>query len=386
MKFNTKLLHDVPSVDPLTGAASLPKYQVSTYHQEDIFNKQKYTYTRFGNPTVEALENGIATLENANFGLAFSSGMAAITTALMTLQAGDHVIAPKDIYGGAYQLIHDFLPNYGISSIFLEEMTAEEIGRNLKPNTKMIYIETPSNPLLKITDIREVVSIARKFQLKTVIDNTFMTPVGQTPLDLGVDMVIHSATKFINGHSDVVAGLIATNDEKIFSALKKRQITFGSILGPEDAWLVLRGLKTLGIRFERSAENAKKIAEFLATNKAVKKVYYPGLPTHEKSTVHFSQAQSGGAVLSFDLGSQQAIAVFCKNLTIPISAVSLGGVESILSYPATMSHACMSKQDRLAAGVTEGLVRLSVGIEDIGDLLDDLSNSLHQVEVMNIDE
>lgn len=373
---NTKLIHGYPVVDPHTGAASIPKYQTSTFNQQAIFESQEYSYTRFGNPTVAALEEGIAALEGAKHGFAFSSGMAAISTVLMLLESGNHLVVPKEVYGGTCQFVKDILPNYQITSSFVDYSDLEEVEKAITKDTRVLYIETPSNPLLKVADIKSLVQLAKKYDVLTVMDNTFMTPLYQKPLALGVDIVIESATKFLNGHSDVVAGLVALNDDQLEKSLRLHQKAFGAILGVEDAWLVLRGMKTMGIRMEKSCQNAQIIAEFLAGHPKIQNVYYPGLTSHPSYEVHQEQATSGGAVLSFDLGNEENVATMTEHLQLPIIAVSLGGVESIVSYPRTMSHACLSEEDRLEQGVTPGLLRLSCGIEDSEDLLKDIEQAL----------
>ncbi|GBG97519.1 trans-sulfuration enzyme family protein [Lactococcus termiticola] len=376
MGTNTELLHGYPVVDPYTGAASIPKYQTSTFNQQASGEHQEYSYTRFGNPTVSALEEAIKKLEHAAYGLAFSSGMAAISNVLMLLKAGDHAIFPHEVYGGTCQFAGEILPNYGIETSFIDMSSIEELEAAIQENTKLIYIETPSNPLLKVSDIKKIVQVAAKHKLLTVADNTFMTPLNQRPLDLGVDLVVESMTKFINGHSDVVAGLIATNDTRLYEKLYLFQKNFGGILGIEEAWLVLRGMKTLGLRMAKSVENAEKLAEFLSQHPKVSKVYYPSLAGHDNATVQKSQAKNGGAVLSFELKDEADLEKFIKNMKVPIYAVSLGGVETIISHPASMSHACLTAEERAEQGVTDGLLRMSCGIEDVEDLLADLEQAL----------
>ncbi|EPA0803296.1 PLP-dependent aspartate aminotransferase family protein [Enterococcus hirae] len=377
MNINTKILHDYPVIDPVTGASSIPKYQTSTFHQKNVFTHTGFSYTRFGNPTVEAAEKCIASLENAQFGLAFSSGMAAINAVLFLLSKGDHLVLGKNIYGGTFQSIHLFLARFGIDCTFVDETDIDSWQKAIKKETKMFYIETPSNPLLTITDIKKVTELANEYQILTVADNTFMTPISQHPLDLGVDIVIHSATKFINGHSDVVAGLVATNNEELYQQLKEHQKALGGILGPEDAWLLLRGVKTLGLRMEKSVRNASELANFLVNHPKVTNVYYPGLEQHAGHSIHQKQCEDCGAILSFEVDSVKQIETLFTHCRVPIVAVSLGGVESILSYPWAMSHASMSEKDRLAMGVTETLVRLSCGIEDVEDLIADLDDALN---------
>lgn len=385
MKTNTRLIHGYPMIDPHSGASSIPKYQCSTFHQKELFASQEHIYSRFSNPTVSALEECIATLEQANYGFAVASGMAAISTTLLLLKKGDHIIAPKDIYGGAYQLITDILPNYGIECTFVDCSNCQNIEKAIKPNTALIYLETPSNPLLKVTDIKAAVTIAKQHQLLTVIDNTFSTPLYQDPLAMGVDIVVHSGTKFLNGHSDVVAGFIVTDNDDLANRLELYQKTLGNILSVEDSWLVLRGIKTMGIRMDQSVNNALSLATFLEGHPKVKRVYYPGLATHPNYDIQLLQSKNGGAVLSFELADIQAVKSFTDAITLPIIAVSLGGVESILSYPATMSHACMTDEERSAQGISNSLLRLSCGIENIEDLLADFDKALtHCAEIHNI--
>lgn len=379
MKDNTKLIHGYPVFDDKTGASSIPLYQCSTFKQASIKDSQPYTYSRFGNPTRHALEEGIAAIEGGQFATAFSSGMGAISAVLLSFNQGDHLVMCKSIYGGTFQLVNEVMNRFGIEVTFVDETNLLDWEQAIRPNTRALYLETPSNPLLSVTDIAGVVALAKKHQLQTIIDNTFMTPLFQHPLKMGVDVVIHSATKFINGHSDVVAGLVITNDKNWAKQVVLQQKVLGSILSVEDCWLIMRGMKTMGLRMEQSAKSAEKISWLLNEHVAVKKVYYPGLPSHPGYEVHRKQASSGGAVLSFELENQAAVYAFAEALNLPIAAVSLGGVESILSYPTTMSHACVPKEEREKQGVTEGLLRLSVGIEDTEDLLEDLKQALNTI-------
>ncbi|EEY35976.1 trans-sulfuration enzyme family protein [Pseudoleptotrichia goodfellowii] len=379
MKFGTKIIHGYNMIDESTGASSISICQASTFHQSNIDDDQKYTYSRFGNPTREALEEAIACLEKGRYGLAFSSGMAAITAVLLSFSHGDHIVMCKDVYGGAFQLANEVFPRFGIEVTFVDETNLDEWEKAIKENTKAFYMETPSNPLLKITDIKGVVNIAKKHKLLTIIDNTFMTPQYQNPIPLGVDIVIHSATKFLNGHSDVVLGMIVTDAEDIYKELKKQQIVLGALPGVEECWLLMRGMKTMEIRMKKSSKTALKIAEYLEKHPKVEKVYYPGLKSHEGYETNKKQSLSGGAVLSFDLGCCEKVKKFFKEVKYPIVAVSLGGVESILSYPVKMSHACVPEEERLKMGVTSGLVRLSVGIEDAEDLIEDIEKALQSI-------
>lgn len=380
MEINTRLIHGYDVFDSTTGATAIPKFQASTFKQDDLETSQPFTYSRFANPTRKALEEAIAAIEGGKYGFAFSSGMATISAVLLQFNFGDHVIMCRSIYGGTFQLATQIMTRFGIEVTFVDETDLNAWEAAIKPNTKAIYLETPSNPLLKITDIKALVSLAKMHHVQTIIDNTFMTPQFQHPLALGVDVVIHSATKFINGHSDVVAGLVVVNDEQLANAIKTQQTVLGGVLGVEDSWLVMRGMKTMGIRMQQSAASAAKIASFLTRHPQVQTVHYPGSPHHEGFRIHQQQASSGGAVLSFELASQQEVFAFVKHLTLAVPAVSLGGVESIISYPATMSHACVPRDVRLKQGITDGLVRLSVGIEDCDDLLNDLAQGLQKLK------
>lgn len=380
MENNTKLIHGYRAFDETTGASSIPIYQCSTFKQTSIKEGQPYTYSRFGNPTRAALEEAVAAMENGNYAVAFASGMSAISAVLLSFDQGDHLVMCKSIYGGTFQLVNEVMQRFGIEITFVDETDLTAWEEAIRPNTKGLYLETPSNPLLSVTDIVGVVSIAKAHGLVTMIDNTFMTPQFQNPLDLGVDIVIHSATKFINGHSDVVAGLVITDDPVWHEQIFLQQKVLGGILGVEDCWLTMRGLKTMGLRMEQSVRSAEKISQMLEQHPAVKKVNYPGLKSHPGYEIQKQQASSGGAVLSFELADQEAVFAFAEALKIPIAAVSLGGVESILSYPVTMSHACVPKEEREKQGVTDGLLRLSVGIEDTADLLADLTQALAKTE------
>lgn len=368
-------------IDETTGASSIPKYQASTFHQGNFLHGQEFTYSRFGNPTISAAEEAIASLENGNYGVAFSSGVAAISAVLLLLSSGDHVIMCRDIYGGTYNIVKNALKRFNIEVSFVDEENVSAWEEEIKDNTKMLYIESPSNPLLKITDIRAVAQLGKENQLVSVCDNTFMTPYYQTPLDLGVDIVIHSATKYINGHSDVVAGFVVTNSERYFEKIRSQQINLGSVLGVEEAWLTMRGLKTLAIRMEKSEDNAKKIASYLSTcDHKVKEVFHPSLVNHLGREVHEKQAKGYGGILSFELENKECVACLFDAIKYPLVAVSLGGVESILSYPWSMSHGAMSPSEKLERGVTEGLVRFSTGIENADDLIQDLDQALDLVD------
>lgn len=378
-KFDTKLIHFGSEVDSATGASSVPIYQASTFHHHDIFNPPQHDYSRSGNPTRQALEDYIAVLEGGVQGFAFSSGMSAISTTFMLLSAGDHVIVTEDVYGGTYRLLTNILSRMNIEATFVDMTLPEQVKAALQPNTKAVYMETPSNPTLKITDIAEISAWAREHDLLSIVDNTFMTPYYQRPLELGTDIVVHSATKFLGGHSDVLAGLAVARDEPLAGRLKYLQNGLGTVLGAQDSWLLMRGMKTLGARMAHSEISARKLADWLSARSDIEAVFYPGLPNHPGREVHERQSAGYGAVVSFDVGSGERAKRLLSGVKLPLVAVSLGAVESILSYPAMMSHASMPPEVRAERGITDGLLRFSVGLEDIGDLIADLDDALRRI-------
>lgn len=380
LSIQTRLLHNQHKIDPTTGAVSVPIQHASTFHQFSFEEFGKYDYSRSGNPTRHALEEVIAELEGGVRGFAFASGMAAISTAFLLFEKGDHVLVTEDVYGGTFRVVTQILPKFGIDYTFVDMTNLDEVRASIRENTKMLYIETPSNPTMKVSDIRGLVAIAKEHDCLTFLDNTFMTPILQRPLDLGVDLVVHSATKFIGGHSDVIAGLAVAREEKLANELGYLQNAFGSVLGVQDCWLLLRGLKTLHVRMKQSAESAQKIAEWLTTVPQVKKVYYPGLATHPHHQLQQEQASSFGAVLSFELADKNAVKAVVEHVKLPVFAVSLGAVESILSYPAMMSHAAMPKEEREQRGITDGLLRLSVGLENVDELIADLEQAFSYID------
>jgi len=382
--FQTNLLHNKHKIDPATGAVSVPIQHASTFHQTDIDSFGKYDYSRSGNPTREALEEIIAELEEGCRGFAFSSGMAAISTAFLLLSKGDHVVITEDVYGGTFRMVSQVLTRFGISHTFVDMTNLEEIKNAIRPNTKLLYVETPSNPTLKVTDIKAVSELAKEHNALTFVDNTFLTPALQKPLTLGADIVLHSATKFLSGHSDVIAGLAVVKDPALAEKLASLQNSFGAVLGVQDAWLVLRGLKTLHVRLEHSVQAAMKLANFFKVHPLVNKVYYPGLVDHPQYSIQNAQAKSAGAVLSFELKNEAVMRTFVKNVKIPVFAVSLGAVESILSYPAKMSHAAMPENERSQRGITNSLLRLSVGLEHPDDLIQDFSQALEIARQSNL--
>ncbi|WP_313149848.1 aminotransferase class I/II-fold pyridoxal phosphate-dependent enzyme [Lysinibacillus capsici] len=358
------------------GAVNVPMYLSSTFHQESIDEFGEYDYARSGNPTRDALEKAVAELEGGVRAHAFSSGIAAVSAALMLLSQGDHIVMTEDVYGGTYRFVTKVLPRFGISHTFVDFTDLAAVEAAITPATKLLYMETPSNPTLGITDICGVVALAKQHHCLTFLDNTFMTPLHQRPLELGVDVVIHSATKFLSGHSDIIAGLTVTADDKLGQDLYFIQNSFGNILGVQDSFTLLQNIKTTDVRFSRSAESAQKIAVYLASNPLVEQVYYPGLASHPGYAIHQRQSTSPGAVLSFRLPSYAAAKALVEAMTIPVFAVSLGGVESILSYPAKMSHAAMEPEERAKRGITDGLLRFSVGLEHVDDLIADFAQAL----------
>ena len=359
-----------------TGAVNVPIYLSSTFHQESIDEFGPYDYSRSGNPTREALENTIAALEGGERGLAFASGIAAISSAFMLLSSGDHVVITEDVYGGTYRFVTEVLPKFGIEHTFADFTNLAAIEEAVQPNTKLIYIETPSNPRLGITDIEGVVQLAKANDCLTFLDNTFMSPLYQRPLELGVDIVLHSATKFLSGHSDIIAGLAVTKDAALGDRLAFLQNSFGAILGAQDSYTLIQGIKTLGARLTQSTQSAHEIATYLDNHSLVEEVFYPGLASHPGYEIHAKQSTSAGAVLSFRLPNRTITKLFVEQVKIPVFAVSLGGVESILSYPAQMSHAAMPKEEREKRGITDGLLRFSVGLEHVDDLIADFEQAL----------
>ncbi|MGM0896830.1 MAG: bifunctional cystathionine gamma-lyase/homocysteine desulfhydrase [Bacillota bacterium] len=376
MKPKTRLIHGGIFGDEATGAVSTPIYQVSTYKQEAVGKFKGYEYSRTGNPTRHALEELIADVEYGHAGFAFGSGMAAISSVMMLFSAGDHVILTDDVYGGTYRVMNKVLNRFGLEFTFVDTGDLEQVKAAVQENTKAIFIETPTNPLLKVTDIEAVATFAKGNGLLTIVDNTFMTPYFQNPISLGADIVLHSATKYIGGHSDVVAGLVVVNTSELAEELHFVQNSVGAILGPQDSWLLMRGLKTLGIRMEETNANAQQIAEFLDGHEAVEAVIYPGLDSHSGKALMEKQARGFGGMISFDVGSKEKADELLAKLKYFTLAESLGAVESLISVPAQMTHASIPEERRAELGITEGLVRISVGIEDVEDLIEDLKEAL----------
>ncbi|MBI5764178.1 MAG: cystathionine gamma-synthase [Planctomycetes bacterium] len=381
MKFATRAIHVGQEAEPVTGATIVPIFQTSTYTQEGIGQHKGYEYARTGNPTRTALEACLASLENAKYGLCFASGSAASATVMNLLSAGDHVICADDVYGGTYRLFELVFTRYGLQYSWVDMTNPENVAKAIRPNTKMLWIETPTNPLLSVVNIAAVAEIGRKHKCLTVVDNTFASPYLQQPLDLGADIVVHSTTKYIGGHSDVVGGAILTNDEQAYTKLKYHQNAVGGVPGPHDCWLVMRGVKTLALRMEAHCANAMKIAKWLQSNTSVSRVIYPGLSNHKQHDLARRQMRGFGGMVSFELKGGEAAARKVAGQTKLFSlAESLGGVESLIGHPATMTHASMPKEQREARGLTGGLLRLSVGIEDADDLIGDLEAAFAMVE------
>jgi len=375
MKFGTKAIHAGIEPDPATGAVMTPIYQTSTYSQSSPGVHKGFEYARTGNPTRTVLENNLAALENGKFGICFSSGLAAMDAVIRLLQPGDEVLACDDLYGGSYRLLTKVHAGFGIKSRFISMNNLSTFESAIRPETKLIWIETPTNPMLNIVDILAICDIAKKKGILTCVDNTFASPYLQNPLDLGADIVLHSATKYIGGHSDVVHGAVVTNSEFYAQKLKFIQNAVGAVPGPQDCFLLLRGIKTLHIRVERACQNAAKIADFLRSHQKIKQVFYPGFIDHPGHDIAASQMRHFGGMVSFNLFTDTLdyAEKLLANTKLFTLAESLGGVESLIGHPATMTHASIPREDRLKVGLTDSLIRLSVGIEDVSDLIDDLN-------------
>ena len=376
MGFSTDAIHAGQRPDPVTGAVITPIYQTSTYAQEELGKHKGYEYGRTQNLTRESLEKNIAVLEKGKFGIAFSSGVAA-TQALMSLvKAGDHVIVSNNVYGGTYRLFELVMTGYGIKFSWVNTSQAENIENAIRENTKIVFLETPTNPMLNLTDLSTSAEICKKHKLISIVDNTFMSPYFQNPLTLGIDVVLHSSTKYINGHSDVIGGIVITNDEKIHESLRYIQNAAGAIPSPFDCWLILRSTKTLAVRMERHNKNAIELTEFLLKSDFTKNVYYPGLTSHPQHELAKKQMRGFGGMISVELKDMETTKKLLKNVKVFTLGESLGGVESLISHPASMTHASIPKEERKKLGVTDTLVRFSVGIEDIEDLIADIKQAI----------
>ena len=376
MGFRTDAIHAGQEPDPTTGAVTVPIYQTSTYVQESIGRHKGFEYARTQNPTRMALEKNVAVLERGVAAYAFASGMAA-TTAItqLLLKQGDHGICSDNVYGGTFRLFDKIVRHYGIEFTYVNTSNLSDVTPAIRPNTRMVFIETPTNPIMSITDIRGVSAIAHQSGCRVVVDNTFMTPYFQLPLELGADIVIHSTTKYLNGHSDSVGGVVVLNRQDDGEQLQFIQNAAGAILSPFDSWLVMRGIKTLPIRMEAHNSNGMAVANFLANKKEVEKIYYPGLPNHPGHELAKKQMSGFGGMIAIDVGSLDRARRFLERVRLCSLGESLGGVETLISHPATMTHASVPAEERQRLGITDGLVRLSVGIEDVEDLIADLEKA-----------
>jgi cystathionine beta-lyase/cystathionine gamma-synthase len=377
MEFSTRAIHAGQPADPSTGATITPIFQTSTYTQAGLGEHKGYEYSRTGNPTRTALETCLASLENAQHGLAFASGMAATSAVLSLLQSGDHIVACDDLYGGTYRIFEKVLRKNSFSFDYVPARDTAAYEAAIRPETKMIWIESPTNPLLTLVDIAGVAAIARRHGLWLVVDNTFASPYLQRPLDLGADIVVHSTTKYINGHSDVIGGAVLTSNEALYEQIKFYQNAAGGVPSPFDAWLTLRGVKTLAVRMRQHCENAMRVARFLEGHARVRRVYYPGLESHPDHALARRQMRDFGGMVSFAFeGDRADVDTFVRRLRVFALAESLGGIESLCCHPVTMTHASIPQEERERRGVTETLLRLSVGIEDAEDLIADLDHAL----------
>ena len=377
MKFNTKVIHAGIHPDPATGAIMTPIYQTSTYVQEEIGVHKGFEYSRTGNPTRAALESNLAALESGKYGACFGSGLAAIDCVIKMLNPGDEVISTNDLYGGSYRIFKTIFEKYGINFHFVDMVDVQNISNKINDKTKLIWIETPTNPMMNIIDVKSIVEIAKTKRIKVAVDNTFATPYLQRPLELGADIVMHSVTKYLGGHSDIVMGALVTNDESLAEEMYRIQNSSGAVCGPMDSFLVLRGVKTLHLRVQRHCENGEKVAHFLHNNPQVDQVYWPGFTTHPNHEVAKEQMNGFGGMISFTLvgdSLDKAKSIVSKTKLFTL-AESLGGVESLIGHPSTMTHASIPREERMKSGVLDSLIRLSVGIEDASDLIEDLENA-----------
>lgn len=377
MKFATRAIHAGQEPDPSTGSVMTPIFQTSTYAQAGIGDNKGFEYSRSGNPTRTALEECLASIENGKHGLAFASGLAAETAILSLLSSGDHVVSGDDLYGGTYRLFERVMSRYQIQATYVGAADVASYEKAIRPNTRMIWLETPTNPLLSLTDIKAVVEIAHSRNLLVVVDNTFATPYLQQPLELGADIVVHSTTKYINGHSDVVGGAVITNNDELYESIKFYQNAAGGVPGPFDAWLTMRGIKTLAVRMRQHEQNAREIANFLSEHPAVEKVYYPGLTSHPDHELAKRQMNGFGGMVSFVMkGSYADLQTKVRRFKVIALAESLGGVESLVCHPASMTHGSIPREIRESRGLTDMLLRLSIGIEDVEDLIAELDQVL----------
>ena len=380
MGFATDCIHAGQEPEPHTGAVTIPIYQTSTYVQPELGRHKGYEYARTKNPTRSALEANLAALERGKHGHCFASGMSAIDVVFRTLQSGDHVVAGEDMYGGSFRLFHRVLEKFGLSFTYVDTSNLEAVRTAIRPETKILYLETPTNPMMRISDIAACADVAHRAGALVVVDNTFCSPYIQRPIELGADVVVHSTTKFLNGHSDSVGGVVISNSDELAEKIGFLQNAVGAILSPFDSWLVLRGTKTLAVRMKRHEENGVAMAQYLSNNRKVKKVNYPGLPDHPQHALAEKQMNGFGSMISFELGSRENAKAFLDRVRLCSLAESLGGVETLISHPESMTHGSVPPETRKRLGITPGLVRISVGIEDIEDLIGDLENAFEGVE------
>lgn len=381
MRFETVLIHGGIDGDDHTGAVNVPVYLTSTYKQDGLGGHKGYEYSRTGNPTRHALEVLIAEMEGGNAGYAFASGMAAITAVLTLFRIGDKILISSNIYGGTYRVLDKVFKNFGLQYTIVDTNNEKEVFENLNSSVKAIFIETPTNPLMSITDVTKIAALAKEKKILTIVDNTFMTPYLQKPIELGADIVVHSATKYLGGHSDLVAGLVVVNSDSLAERIHFIQNATGGILAPFDSWLLIRGIKTLSVRMDRHVENAEYIAFGLSKNKAVEKIYFTGLENHPGYELHRKQSKKSGAIISFTIGREYDINRFLKALRITTVGESLGGVESLMTHPTSMTHSAIPYELRQKMGITDNLVRLSVGLENKEDLLEDILNAIKAAQI-----
>jgi cystathionine gamma-lyase/cystathionine beta-lyase/cystathionine gamma-lyase/homocysteine desulfhydrase len=380
MKFSTKAIHAGQEPDPTTGAVSVPIYQTSTYAQQGIGKHKGFEYARTQNPTRLALEQNLAALENGRACFAFASGMAATNAVMTLLQAGDHVIVSDNTYGGTFRLFDKVLRKYGLEFSYVDAREPQAVEDAARAETRMVFIETPTNPVMSLVDIQAVSEITRRRGIRLVVDNTFMSPYFQRPLELGADIVVHSTTKYLNGHSDSIGGAVILNDEEDIRQIGFIQNAAGAIISPMDSWLVMRGTKTLAVRMRQHDENGRIVAQFLSEHPKVQKVYYPGLKSHPQHELARRQMSGFGGMISFETGSLENASRVLEGVRVCTLGESLGGVETLISHPATMTHASVPEVERLRLGITDGLVRISVGIEDVEDIISDLDQALGKME------
>lgn len=375
---NTLLIHGGNPIDERTGAVNVPIYQTSTFKQDGIGKMRGYEYSRTGNPTREALEQLITDLEEGTNGFAFASGMAAITAVLSLLHSGDKILLSNTVYGGTFRLLDKVMCQFLIQYELVDMTDLEAFEKSITPDVKAVLLESPANPLMTVSDIKKISEIAHKYHHLVIVDNTFMTPYLQKPLSLGADIVVHSATKYLGGHSDVIAGLVIVRNESLAKKLAFLQNSTGGILSPFDSFLLIRGIKTLGVRMDRHVSNTMQVALYLREHKAIKRVYYPGLSDSKDNPINQKQAKNGGGMLSFELKENYSSETFLESLKLITLAESLGGVESLICHPATMTHAAIPKEIRNKIGITDGLLRLSTGIEDVDDIIEDLQQAIER--------